>query len=91
MDFPWQQNPEPMVVTTAQSMATFIHRSIAYMQTHGVRIANMSWGWTLKDIENDLENNGIGNSPEQRAALTLESFNVLKTAMYSAMKTASTI
>lgn len=91
MDFPWQQNPEPMVVDSAQSMATFIHRSIAYMQAHGVRIANMSWGWTLKDIENDLENNGIGSSAEQRSALALESFNILKTAMYSAMKAAPTI
>jgi subtilisin family serine protease len=51
----------------------------------------MSWGWSLKEIESMLEANGVGSSPEERAALTREIFTIMSDALLRAMRDARNI
>jgi subtilisin family serine protease len=38
---------------------------IAYLKTNGVRVVNMSWGGSPRDIEGAFEANGAGGTPER--------------------------
>ena len=40
--------------------------TVKYFQANKVRVVNMSWGWTLKEVEGMLEANGIGKDAEER-------------------------
>ncbi|MCW8806338.1 MAG: S8 family serine peptidase, partial [Ignavibacteriaceae bacterium] len=60
-------------------------------QANNVRVVNMSWGWTLKEIEGMLEANGIGNDAEERSKLTREIFDIYKNGLYNAIKSAPEI
>jgi subtilisin family serine protease len=53
-----------------------------------VRVVNMSWGISAKDIEGLLEANGLGSSAQERQSMALESFGVLMSAMRAAMTSA---
>lgn len=61
---------------------------INYFKEHGVRVVNMSWGWTQKDIESALEANGIGENSEERAKLGNEIFNIDYNGLSDAIKSA---
>jgi subtilisin family serine protease len=75
----------------SQKMARGYNEAIEYMQAHGVRVVNMSWGGAVRDTERDMEANGIGETAEERAHLAREMFDIEKEALYSAMKKASDI
>ncbi len=51
--------------------------TVKYFQANNVRVVNMSWGWTLKEIEGMLEANGIGKDAEERSKLTRKIFRYL--------------
>jgi hypothetical protein len=57
-----------------QATVDFFHR-------HGVRVVNMSWGGNVAAIESDLEQCGIGKTPEERKALAREYFEIGKVAL----------
>jgi subtilisin family serine protease len=61
---------------------------VDFMKKQHVRVANMSWGGSVADYENDLEKCGIGQTPEARKALAREYFEVEKTALTRAMASA---
>jgi hypothetical protein len=75
----------------SQKMARAYREAIEYMQAHGVRVVNMSWGGTVRDTERDLEANGIGESAEERARMAREMFDIEKEALFEAMKNAPEI
>jgi len=54
-------------------------------------VVNMSWGWSLKEIESMLEANGVGATPEERAKLTRELFDILSESLLGAMRDAENI
>jgi len=64
--------------------------AVDYFKVAGVRTVNMSWGWTLKEVESVLESNGV-TDPDERKAKTAEIFGILKTSLYDALASAPEI
>jgi len=56
-----------------------------------VRVVNMSWGGSVKDIEGDLELCGIGKTPDERKAITRKYFDLQKNALAKAFASAPDI
>jgi len=59
---------------------------INYFKAHNVRVVNMSWVGTLRETEHALEANGIGETPEERAHVAREIFDITKDAIYDLIK-----
>jgi len=89
--FDYHMIPEPPTVELANKAADNYMKTVQYFKDHGVRVVNMSWGWTFKEIEGTLEANGIGETPEDRREKTKELFNIYKTGLYEALKSAPEI
>jgi len=68
--------PRPPDKADAERWARNCTDIMEYFKEHGVRVVNMSWGWTQKDLESALEVNGIGENSEERAKLAKEIFNI---------------
>jgi subtilisin family serine protease len=80
------------ILTTeiAERHAKSFQESVDYFKKAGVRAVNMSWGWTLKEVEGVLESNGV-TDPEERAARTREIFGILKKGLHDALASAPEI
>ncbi|MDT7835535.1 S8 family serine peptidase [Aquabacterium sp. OR-4] len=65
--------------------------TVAFFQRQGVRVVNMSWGGSVGDVERELEQCGIGATPEARKAQARELFDILKQALTRAMAAAPQI
>jgi len=83
--------PAPATVEVAEKAAINYMETVKYFQANNVRVVNMSWGWTLKEIEGMLEANGIGKDAEERSKLTREIFDIYKNGLYNAIKSAPEI
>ncbi|HSN56120.1 MAG TPA: S8 family serine peptidase [Candidatus Sulfomarinibacteraceae bacterium] len=89
--FDYHNPPKPLTVETAKRIADSFERTVRYFRRYGVRVVNMSWGWSLKEIESMLEANGVGATPEERAALTRQIFGILSASLERAMREAENI
>jgi subtilisin family serine protease len=65
--------------------------TVDFLKRHGARVVNMSWGGNVSAIENDLEQCGIGKTPEERKALAREYFEIDKAALTKAFASAPEI
>jgi subtilisin family serine protease len=83
--------PEPPTIEKAEKAANNYRSTVKYFQDNKVRVVNMSWGWTLKEIEGMLEANGIGKDAEERAKMTRSIFDIYKDGLYDAIKSAPEI
>ncbi|MCU0414089.1 MAG: S8 family serine peptidase [Ignavibacteriaceae bacterium] len=83
--------PAPPTVEVANKAAENYMETVKYFQANNVRVVNMSWGWTLKEIEGMLEANGIGKDAEERSQLTRKIFDIYKDGLYNAIKSAPEI
>ncbi|HEX7436610.1 MAG TPA: S8 family serine peptidase [Caldimonas sp.] len=54
---------------------------VDFMKRHRVKVVNMSWGGDVGAFEVDLEQCGIGKTPEERKALAREYFEIQKAAL----------
>ena len=61
--------------------AAAITRTIAFLKQHRARVVNMSWGGSVRSIETDLEQCGVGKSPEERKTLAREYFEIGRDAL----------
>jgi len=68
----------------AKSMQSYVD----FMKKNGVRVVNMSWGGSVKGVEEDLELCNIGKTPDERKALAREYFDMQKNALTKAMASA---
>jgi hypothetical protein len=78
--------PEPY---TDELMARFgqsCRQSIEYFKAHDVRAVNMSWGLGLREIEHNLEANGIGKDGKERGEMARKMFEVFKRDLYEAIE-----
>ena len=65
--------------------------TVNYFKAAEVRVVNMSWGGSRKDIETTLEKCGIGKSTEERAEMSRKLFNIEKEGLERAMRSAPEI
>ncbi len=85
--FDYHNIPQALTVETAKRLARDYMNTTAYFKAHGVRVVNMSWGWSFKEIEGGLEANGIGATPEERAAMAREMIEILSDGLRAAIAT----
>ena len=91
LTFDYHMKPEAPTVEMARKSVVSNQETIDYFKAHGVRVVNMSWGGDFKSDEAALEANGIGETPEERAKLAREIFNISKDGLYEAIKSAPEI
>lgn len=78
--------PEPYTDEIIAAFGRSCRQSIEYFKAHKVRVVNMSWGVGLREIEHNLEANGIGKDAEERGVMARRMFEVVKTALYEAIE-----
>jgi len=88
--FDYHQPRRLLTREIAERHAQSFQASVDYFKAAGVRTVNMSWGWTLKEVEGVLEANGV-TDPEERATRTRELFGILKTGLHDALASAPDI
>lgn len=84
--FDYHMIPKPLTVEIAMRHAQSYRDTAAYFRKHNVRVVNMSWGWTLKEVESGLEANAIGETAEQRAELASKILSILKKGLHDAIQ-----
>ena len=68
----------------AERDAKAVQATVDYFKRQGVRVANLSWGGSIGDMASELEQCGIGKTPEERKALAREYFDIGKKALVAA-------
>jgi subtilisin family serine protease len=83
----------PDVPTREQALkdAAAAPDTVAYLQTQGARVVNMSWGGSPRGLEAAFEANGEGGTPEERRQLSRELFEIMRDALTEAMRAAPEI
>jgi subtilisin family serine protease len=78
VDFPYRFVGPAPTPEWAAGFARAMERSVAYYRKAGVRVVNMSWGISSRDLERDLEMNGVGANQEERHRLAMQYFETVK-------------
>ena len=89
--FDYHNPPAAMTVEIAKRLAADYAATTRYFRDHGVRVVNMSWGWSYKEIEGLLEANGVGANAEERSALAREMITILSDGLRQAIAAAPDI
>ena len=92
LEFGYKLLPDPcpsreLAEKNAKNMKTFVD----FFRKNGVRVVNMSWGGTVKSIENELELCNIGKSPEERKTIARGYFDLQKKSLRDAVANAPEI
>ena len=83
--------PELPTLAGAHRSAAMFLEVADYFRTHGVRVVNMSWGGSIRGIEQALEAHGAGGSPDERKALAREIFQIGDAALRKAISESTDI
>lgn len=75
----------------AEKDARNMQAYVDFMKKNNVRVVNMSWGGSVKGIEEDLELCGIGKTPDERKAMARKYFDLQKNALAKAFASAPNI
>ncbi|MFH1843373.1 MAG: S8 family serine peptidase, partial [bacterium] len=85
ISFDYRSIPKPPTREIAEQHAASYHAATRYFMENNVRVVNMSWGWSFKEIEGMLEANGVGETGEERAELARKFLDILSTGLHDAM------
>ena len=85
ISFDYHSIPELLTEEMARRHAASYDATATYFKANGVRVANMSWGWGLKEIEGILEANGWGDDAKARSLQARKLLDILKDALYRAI------
>ncbi len=88
--FDYHVIPEKPTVEQARKDVVADQQTVDYFKQHGVRVVNMSWGGSLRDVESALEKNGVGDAAERKKEAR-EIFDIGKDGLYNALKSAPEI
>jgi subtilisin family serine protease len=91
ISFPFTNVPPPITEEVARGLVRMAKASIAHMQSNRTRLANMSWGYTAKDVERTLELNNVEPDPEKRKQRAQAIFDIAFSGMRDAIATAPEI
>ena len=89
--FPYEMIPAPMFKADAERWVANMTDIMAYLRRYGVRVVNMSWGFSPPELEGMFEVNGIGSDSEERKAMAREVFDIMITGMERAFSSAPEI
>ncbi len=89
--FDYHVMPELPTVELANKEAKSEQETVDYFKKNGVRVVNMSWGNSLASVEDALEKNNFGKTPEERKAKAREIFEITRVALFNAIKDAPDI
>jgi subtilisin family serine protease len=91
MTYDHRMIPMAPTVELAKKEAVMYREVVDYFKATSVRVVNMSWGGSQKDIEAALEANGIETDATKRAELAREIFKIGRDSLYDALKSAPEI
>ncbi|HEX6137439.1 MAG TPA: S8 family serine peptidase, partial [Casimicrobiaceae bacterium] len=82
IEFDWHLLPDPcpsreLVERDARNQQAYVD----FFKRHHVRVVNMSWGGSVKGIEEQLELCNIGKTPDERKKIAREYFEIQKDAL----------
>lgn len=89
--FDYHLIPETPTIEQAKKDAAAYQTAADYFRHAGVRVVNMSWGGSLKDVEDALEANGAGGTAEERKKLARQIFDIGRDGLLAALKSAPDI
>jgi subtilisin family serine protease len=89
--FDYHLVPETPTVAQAKKDAAASLAQVDYFRKNGVRVVNMSWGGSLKSVEEALEENGAGGTAEERKKLARRIFDIGRDALLDALRGAPDI
>ncbi len=85
MTYDYRQIPEEPTIELARAEARMYRDLAAYYRANGVRAVNMSWGGSLRSIEEALEAHNAGGTPEERKALARQIYTIGDKALREAI------
>jgi subtilisin family serine protease len=85
--FDYHVIPEKPTIEQAKKDVIADQAAVAYFKQHHVRVVNMSWGGSLKDVEDALEVNGVSDADERKKEAR-EIFDLGRDGLYDALKNA---
>lgn len=91
LTFDYRLIPDEPTVEQARKDSAATVENIQYFVDNGVRVVNMSWGGSLAAVEQALEANNAGGTPEERKALARQIYEIGKGGLYEAIQNASNI
>ncbi len=92
MEFGHTLKPDPCPsLEQTQREALQYQVTVDHFKRYGARVVNMSWGGSVGAIESDLEQCGIGKTPDERKKIAREYFDIGKKALTQAMASAPEI
>lgn len=83
--------PDKLTLQDMHDMADAARRTVEYFVANGVRVANMSWGMGVADLEAALAQHNDPADPQERKALAREMFEILRVALTEAMASAPSV
>lgn len=83
-------DPCPSLELAQRDAANYL-AMVAFFKREGIRVVNMSWGGSVNDIENDLEQCGTVKTSDERKALARQYFDLGKLALTQALASAPAI
>jgi len=92
IEFDWHLLPDPcpsreLVERDARNQQAYVD----FFKRHHVRVVNMSWGGSVKGIEEQLELCNIGKTPDERKKIAREYFDIQKASLTKAFASAPQI
>jgi len=74
-----------------RAFAKMCRETVDYCKARGVRVVNMSWGWDVREIADNLAAHGADDDDRERADLAEEIFAILERGLYEALASAPDI
>ena len=82
-----QENGRELALRDAKNAQSYVD----FFKQQGVRVVNMSWGGSVKGIEDSLELCNIGKTPDERKAIARDYFDIQRDALTKAFASAPDI
>ena len=81
------ESPGPVLdEAAAQRFVAMVETGTRYMRHRGVRVCNISWGFTVRDIEDNLNQHGLERDAAQRSRRARAIFGTMQAGMARAIK-----
>jgi hypothetical protein len=92
IEFDWHLLPDPcptkeLALRDAKNQQAYVD----FFKRNHVRVVNMSWGGTVKGLEEALELCNIGKTPDERKKIARDYFDIQKSALEKAFASAPSI